>query len=133
MAKIHAARASALVGVPFRPQGRDLNGLDCVGLAIMVFDLPEALVRNDYRLHGQHWPEAMHLLPRFFRRVEPGKARAGDLLLFAPRDDQLHFAVLTSGGYVHAHAGLRRVVETPGYPEWPPMDAFRRRTRKRII
>jgi len=30
---------------------------------------------------------------------------------------------------VHAHAGIRRVVETPGMPEWPVVAAYRRRVR----
>jgi hypothetical protein len=47
-------------------------------------------------------------------------------LLLAPSDDQVHFAILTANGFVHAHAGLRRVVETPGKPEWPLIGAFRR-------
>ena len=55
MAEIHATRALALVGVPFRPQGRSAaDGLDCAGLALAAFELPADLVRNDYRLRGRH-------------------------------------------------------------------------------
>jgi hypothetical protein len=40
---------------------------------------------------------------------------------------QLHLAVRTSHGFVHAHAGIRRVVETPGMPEWPMIGVYRMR------
>jgi hypothetical protein len=53
--------------------------------------------------------------------------RAGDVMLFAAGESQLHFGVRTDGGFVHAHAGLRRVVETPGFPEWPLLSAYRKR------
>ena len=133
MAKMHAARALALVGTPFRPQGRDVTGLDCVGLAMRVFELPAETVPDDYRLRGRHLHRATGLLGRFFRRVSETLGQPGDLLLLAPRADQLHFAVLTMSGFVHAHAGLRRVVETPGDPGWPTTAVFRRRSRKGTI
>jgi hypothetical protein len=47
------------------------------------------------------------------------------------RERQLHLGVRTADGFVHAHAGLRRVVETPGMPEWPLVGAYRRRVRAR--
>jgi hypothetical protein len=55
--------------------------------------------------------------------------RAGDLMLLVPGSDQVHLAVRTGEGFVHAHAGIRRVVETPGIPEWPLVAVYRRRTR----
>ena len=42
-------------------------------------------------------------------------------------DDQAHLGIRTQQGFVHAHAGLRRVVETPGMPEWRIVASFRRR------
>lgn len=42
---------------------------------------------------------------------------------------QLHLAVRTKQGFVHAHAGIRRVVETPGEPQWPLLGAYRKRRR----
>lgn len=133
MSKSHAERALALVGVRFRPQGRDVTGLDCVGLAVRVFELPSNAVPDDYKMRGRHLHEATVPTRRYFRRIPWGRRRAGDLVLLAPRDDQLHFAILTNDGFVHAHAGLRRVVETPGNPGWPIVAVFRRRTRRRII
>jgi hypothetical protein len=46
-----------------------------------------------------------------------------------PAAEQLHLAVLTDAGFVHAHAGLRRVVETAGMPEWPVIGIYRKRAK----
>jgi hypothetical protein len=127
-----AKRALALVGVPFRPQGRDVqHGLDCVGLCLAAYRIPTELVRRDYRIRGDHRGEVMTSLPGWFRRVVRGRARAGDLLVLAVADDQLHLAVRTDDGFVHADAGLRRVVNTPGEPQWPVIGVYRRRARKK--
>lgn len=132
MAIQDAVRARALVGAPFRAQGRDPErGLDCVGLAIAACSLPGELARRDYRLRGDHRGELQRELLRHFRRVSPGQRRVGDLILLAVARDQMHLALLTDRGFVHADARLRRVVETPGEPEWPIIAIYRRRTRKR--
>ena len=88
------AAARALVGVPFRLQGRDRDGLDCVGVAAL------ALGRAAPRGYG-------------LRSGDTAKA------LVRPGPLQLHLMVGTGAGFVHAHAGLRRVVEMPGESPWP--------------
>ena len=129
MAIVHADRARSLVGTPFRPQGRDGQGLDCAGLALAAFGLPKDLVRNDYRLRGNHRAEIEDALRFHFRKVGRRQARVGDLLLLSVTADQLHLAILTGSGFVHADARLGRVVETPGGPPWPVVAHYRRRAR----
>jgi cell wall-associated NlpC family hydrolase len=124
-----AERARALVGTPFRPQGRGAAGVDCVGLALATFGIPVDAVRRNYRLRGDHADEIRAHLAREFRRVAIAQARPGDLMLMRVSDDQLHFGVRTADGFVHAHAGLRRVVETPGAPQWPVLGVYRKRRR----
>jgi cell wall-associated NlpC family hydrolase len=128
MAIEDAARARALVGVPFRAQGRDpARGLDCVGLALAACGMPADLVRADYRLRGDHRAEVLHGMLRHFRRVGRRQRRVGDLLLMTVAADQMHLGVLTANGFVHADARLRKVVETPGEPGWPVIGIYRRR------
>jgi murein DD-endopeptidase / murein LD-carboxypeptidase len=124
-----AERARALVGTPFRLQGRSPYGLDCVGLAIETYGLPTGCIRRDYRIRGDHAGEAIDYLSRHFRSTPSTQLRPGDLMLLSVASDQLHFAVRTPDGFVHAHAGLRRVVETPGMPDWPIVASYRRRRR----
>ena len=123
----YGARARALVGTRYRAQGRGEDGLDCVGVIIATFGIPHDLARRDYRLRGDHSSEIGEQLDVHFRRVSRSQMRAGDIILLAPRTEQLHLAVRTDRGFVHAHAGIRRVVETPGEPEWPLIAVYRKR------
>lgn len=123
----YAARARALVGTRFRPQGRGEEGLDCVGVVIASYQIPADAVRGDYALRGDRLNEARRALEAPFRRIPRSQLRPGDLMLLQTGESQLHFAVRTDRGFVHAHAGIRRVVETPGLPEWPLLGAYRRR------
>ena len=133
MTTTHAKRALALVGTPFRPQGRDrAHGLDCVGLCLAVYHLPAGLVRDDYRLRGNHREELEATIADHFRKVAAARLKQGDLLLMRPAADQLHLGITTVGGFVHADARLRQVVEAPGRPGWPIIGTYRlRQTGKR--
>jgi hypothetical protein len=123
----YGERARALVATPFRLQGRGTGGLDCIGVALTTFDLPSGGTRRDYRLRGRYEGELREVLSMHFRRVPRTQLRSGDLLLMRVASDQLHLGVRTAAGFVHAHAGLRRVVETPGLPEWPVLGVYRKR------
>jgi lipoprotein Spr len=118
-----AQAARELIGVQFRPQGRDrLYGLDCVGV------VTEALtraghpisVRNNYSQRGGD-PDAVAtaMAEAGLRCIGEGAGGAGDIVLMRTGPAQLHLGIVTAGGIVHADAGLRRVVETPGAPRWP--------------
>ncbi|QLC23662.1 C40 family peptidase [Parasphingopyxis algicola] len=121
--------ARACIGVRFRVQGRDPEtGLDCVGLAAISYRAAGAAPRlpAGYGLRGGdirdvgRWLEASGLV-----RIADAPAGAGDLLLLAPGSRQLHLAVHSGTGFVHADLGLRRVVETPGDPPWPLLGSWR--------
>jgi lipoprotein Spr len=117
------ARARALIGVRFRPQGRSPEtGLDCIGLVAVA--LGTGLVPGDYALRGTKRDRLEDGLQAFgLRRVEPG--RAGDVLIMDAGPAQLHLGISTGAGLVHADAGLRRVVERSGDPPWPVLSCWR--------
>jgi murein DD-endopeptidase / murein LD-carboxypeptidase len=123
----YSARARALVGMRFRAQGRGAAGLDCVGVVLSTFDIPVDAVRRDYRLRGNNEREICEQLELHFRRVARTQLSAGDVMLLSSAEQQLHLAVRTSDGFVHAHAVIRRVVETPGMPDWPLIGVYRKR------
>jgi cell wall-associated NlpC family hydrolase len=112
-----AAAAEALVGARFRLHGRDpATGLDCVGVLAAALAaigrgaaLPTGYALRSRRVAG---------LPEAAARCGLGAAqapiRAGDVLLLRIGPCQHHLAIAArGGGFVHAHAGLRRVVRAP--------------------
>lgn len=131
MATDYPERARALVGTRFRLQGRDEEGLDCIGVVLATFGISAQEVRRDYRLRGARRAELELGLDRYFRRVRCAQLRTGDIMLMEAAADQLHLGVRTDAGFVHAHARIGRVVETPGLPDWPLLSVYRRRSRRR--
>lgn len=121
------ARARALIGVRFRPQGRDPeHGLDCIGVVMMATRIAKNRVRRDYGLHSCE-PEEMNgqFHEAGFIRIAPAAARQGDVLIVRPGPTALHVVILTDAGYLHADARLRKVVEVPGEVPWPVLAAWR--------
>ena len=116
-------RARALVGVRFRPQGRDAErGLDCVGLVAMA--LGRGPASDDYALRGGGLARVEQGL-RTAGLVLASDALPGDVLVMRSGPEQLHLGVWTGAGLVHADARLRRVAERPGAPAWPVLGIWR--------
>lgn len=113
-----AAAAEALVGTRFRLHGRDpATGLDCIGLlsAALAATGRGAPLPNGYPLRARSL-EALLPDPTAcgFARVT-GAIVPGDVAMLYVGPAQFHLVIgARDGGYVHAHAGLRRVVHSPG-------------------
>ena len=120
------AAARGAIGARFRLHGRDpATGLDCVGLAALALAAEGFVgaVPSGYALRTGDGGRVRRLLLAAGLREVTG-ARAGDLLLLRTGPGQLHFAIQTEGGIVHADAMLRRVVERPGSC-WPVIGRWR--------
>lgn len=114
-------RARAMIGVPFRLHGRSAAGLDCVGLAALALgrEAPGGYgLRSGDVARAEGWLRAAGL------RLAT-VARPGDLALVRPGPLQLHLMIGTGTGFIHAHAGLGRVVEMPGVSPWPVIGWWR--------
>ncbi|MEG3176615.1 peptidoglycan endopeptidase [Sphingomonas sp. RB3P16] len=121
------AAARAAVGARFRLHGRDpALGLDCVGLAALAARAGgfSGAVPGDYPLRGG---DAARLAARFVGGglVASDAPAPGDIALVAAGPAQFHLVVLVPGGFVHADAMLRRVVERPGALPWPLLGCWR--------
>ena len=117
-----AERAQGAVGTRFRLHGRGSDGLGCVGLAGLAYDVA---VPTGYRLRSGD----LGAVERFVAEVglvAVADARAGDLIAMASGPGQLHLGITTDLGFVHADASLRRVVERPGAPPWPVLGRWRK-------
>ncbi|MBO9499856.1 MAG: hypothetical protein J7483_10415 [Novosphingobium sp.] len=118
-----AAAAERLIGTPFALHGRDpARGLDCVGLvaaALAAIGRP-AVAPLGYRLRQVRVEGFLGAVVRSGLVAAVGPTRAGDVLLVRPGPAQHHLVIAaTAGGFVHAHAGLGRVVLTPAPLGWP--------------
>jgi hypothetical protein len=120
-----AVRARGLVGLRFRPQGRDCeHGLDCVGAAAVAIDAPLDRMPRDYPLRGEHLVEIEEGLAALgCARVEG--AAAGDVIVCRSGPAQYHLLVCIGDAFVHADALLRRIVERPMPAPWPVAGVWR--------
>jgi hypothetical protein len=101
------------------------TGLDCVGLAALALRTGGAgiSVPSGYALrHG----DVAHIAGAIEAAglVPVADPRPGDLLLLRAGPGQLHFAIQTQDGMIHADAMLRRVVERREIP-WPVIGRWR--------
>ncbi len=130
------AAAVALVGTPFRLHGRaPATGLDCVGLALAACSeaglwrdgaVATAAAPDRYRLQDNcsDWAESWLAKLGLMRRPAED-AGVGDILLCRPSPRQLHLLIGGVGAHIHADAGLRRVVLTPGAPRMACLSRWR--------
>ncbi|MDO9361820.1 MAG: NlpC/P60 family protein [Sphingopyxis sp.] len=108
--------AQAMVGVQFRPQGYDpATGVDCVGLVWAAYAVAgRELVRPvGYPLRGWSRERVEAALAAAGFAPAAGAGSVGDVLLIALPAGQYHLGLLGNATFVHAHVGLRHVVETP--------------------
>lgn len=116
------AAALGLVGAPFRLHGRDAaTGLDCIGVVSIATGRPAP---TGYALRGADTEQVRGIIEATGLHAVSVSA-PGDVLLMRTGPGQLHLGVRTARGLVHADAGLRRVVERPGRPEWEILGQWR--------
>lgn len=106
--------ARTFIGVRFRRQGRDMRGLDCVGLvavaakkAGLAIEVPHDL---PYRGLDVEATAALFCLAAC-QPVGWEQAMAGDILLRWAAERQPHVAVRSRIGVIEAHAGIGKVIE----------------------
>ncbi|WP_240500035.1 peptidoglycan endopeptidase [Sphingomonas montana] len=120
------ARAHACIGVRFRPQGRvPAYGLDCVGLIAFAGRLPGEKVPARYAMRGGTADDvAAQVNAAGLVRLDdmPGP---GAVVLVEAGPRQFHLLILMADGFVHADAGIGRIVAVPGIVPWPVIACWR--------
>lgn len=128
---ILARAARDLVGTPFRLHGRDpAVGLDCVGLlgAALAAAGHRAALPTGYRLRQRDIGPWLALAGAHGFEEAGGAIWPGDVLLVRPGPVQHHLLIAgPAGEFLHAHAGLGRVVATPPPAPWPAAHHWRLR------
>ena len=122
---LHLAEAAErLVGTRYRLHGRDAaTGLDCVGLVLAALAMT-GRTAVDVRGYGLRNNGIACWRDRFAANAfvpAEGALSAGDLILCRPGPAQHHLAIVSRAAthFIHADAGLRRVVRAPLPLAWP--------------
>lgn len=114
--------AEQFIGVPYRLYGRDrLVGLDCIGLvaAALAATGRNPVIPESYALRNSDITALLKFGSANGLRQTCGAIRPGDIVLVEPGPAQFHLLVAeNSTSFIHAHAGLRRVVRMPGPLQW---------------
>lgn len=128
-----AAAALDLVGTKFRLHGRDpASGLDCIGLlaAALASCGRPARLPNGYALRNRILPELGAFIAGCGLVPAKGECAPGDIFLVLAGPGQFHLLVAAENRqFVHAHAGLRRVVRCDTRPDWPIIGHWRLATQ----
>jgi cell wall-associated NlpC family hydrolase len=124
-----AQAAETLVGARFRLHGRDpATGLDCIGVlaAALAAIGRSAPLPAAYTLRARA-PEDLDTVVRRCGLIDAsGPTLPGDVVLVRLAATQLHLLIAAgTRRFVHAHAGLRRVVVHDAPLAWPLAGAWR--------
>lgn len=124
-----AGAAESLIGTPFRLHGRDpACGLDCVGLVAQVMKTSglRAVIPAGYGLRNSDIAAMLEGVSASGLVETTGEVEPGDILLVKTGPAQFHLLIASGRSrFIHAHAGLRRVVATPGPLAWPILHHWR--------
>ncbi|WP_114521036.1 NlpC/P60 family protein [Altererythrobacter sp. ZODW24] len=136
-----ASFAETLIGTPFRLHGRDpKTGIDCVGVVIMSLASGAGInidpgsydLRNLDISSGCLAADSANLI-KVAKRTEP--TEPGDIILVKSGPAAFHLLIASfADQFIHAHAGLRRVVSMPGPLRWPVIHIWRPlRTKSELV
>jgi len=127
--RLLAGAALELVGTRFHLHGRDpAIGLDCVGLldaALLRIGRP-ARMPNGYTLRHCRAPAFAEIAAAAGFAAVDWDIRIGDVVIYRTAPAQCHLAIaIDMDRIVHAHAGLRRVVQGIAPEAWGRLAHFR--------
>lgn len=116
------AEARSWVGVPFLHQGRSREGVDCVGLVIVVGRACGLLPADFERTAYGRTPFRGVLIEQISEVCERAEVAApGTLVAIRWNREPHHVAICTGPTLIHANARVGRVVEHGYRAQWPAL------------
>jgi cell wall-associated NlpC family hydrolase len=111
--KAFIEEARKYINTPFRHQGRDKNGLDCIGIIVVPLINLKMIDKSEdstkYKRYGLS-KNLISILLKYCEIVEKINLRPGDIILFSKQNSQ-HLAIYTGTGIIHANNLVGKVVE----------------------
>lgn len=104
--------ARTFMGVPFRHQGRNKLGVDCLGLVLLSAEM-SGVKLQDLKGYARS-PDGHTLKSECGKQLIPVKLRDiqdGDILLMSFRREPQHLAIKTNIGIIHSYQDSGGVVE----------------------
>lgn len=107
--------ARSFLGVRWKHQGRSIDGLDCVGLIVIV---AHQLKLTDYDTQAySRRPKNTSFLDHFDKagaiRIPIQQIDLGDIAIFEQAGYPCHTGLITNNGVIHSSMPRRKVVEEP--------------------
>ena len=110
------------IGLPYKDNGRDVNGVDCWGLARLFYKQELGIDLPDYSelYTGSHDPQVSQAIDTYKDTWEPtSEGTTGDLCLFNIYGEPAHVGVYVgSRRFLHAREGRDSVVESLDSAQW---------------
>lgn len=107
-----------LMGIPYQPKGRNLDGVDCWGLAYvfhrMLLGNPVPSYTHDYSQPEDPESVSKAITGNALQwvEVEPSAARYGDVVIFRLKGLPMHCGVvLDHGDFIHTLKGCQTCIE----------------------
>lgn len=111
MRQLIVDEARKWIGIKFRHQGRNAQGIDCAGLLYVVYSKFSTI--DDFISYPPN-PETcavFRAIRNYANRVIHAEAQAGDIVLLNFANASTHFGIFTGDTVIHADSHLKYVVE----------------------
>lgn len=110
---IETARSLARLKVPYLHQGRNLNGLDCIGMVLYVLSKHDVLPPDFERRNYGRLPmgELLDKTSVYCEKIESPINGCMVLIRWPGERRPAHVALYADGNLIHCYATVKKVVE----------------------
>lgn len=113
------------IGLKFKEHGRDADGVDCWGLAVMIYkdafniDLPSFSTQYENTKSADQINDIVISESSKWIKINSGSEQIGDIILVRMRGVPMHVGLVLGDGYmVHSAHGIDTVIENYKRISW---------------